>query len=208
MSTSSNAIDIGLLGAFLFATLILGIQAGRRVASFRIFAVGDKDFSTATLSATIVSTWISGGFFLYTLSHVYTKGLHFVISIAGTILCLLIIGRMIAARMGEFMNNLSVAEAMGDMYGPLVRIITAVTGILGRVGYLAVQFQVIGKMLNFMLALEGPTAIIIAAGIVIFYSAFGGVRSVTITDILQFLTFNIFIPVLVLIIWSKLEDSR
>ncbi len=41
--------------------------------------------------------------------------------------------------MGELLNNLSVAEAMGDLYGRAVQVIIAISGILGRLGYLAIQ---------------------------------------------------------------------
>jgi hypothetical protein len=36
--------------------------------------------------------------------------------------------------MGEFLNNISVAEAMKDLYGKNAHIITAVFGILSCIG--------------------------------------------------------------------------
>ena len=47
-------------------------------------------------------------------------------------------------------------------------------------------------MLTFMLGFQGPIVTVVAAIIVIVYSAFGGIRSVTITDVFQFITFSIF----------------
>lgn len=208
MTTPTNPIDIVILASFLIATLILGIQAGRRVTSFRIFAVGDKDFSTAALTATIIATWISGGGIFYALSNIYATGLRFIIVTLGGTLCLLFTGQVLVVRMGEFLNNLSVAEAMGDLYGPIVRVITGISGILGRIGKLAIQLQVIGKMLAFLFKLQEPEALAISASVVILYSSFGGVRSVTMTDILQLFTFSIFMPILTLIIWRNLEDPN
>ena len=53
--------------------------------------------------------------------------------------------------MGELLNNLSVAEAMGDLYGRAVQVIIAISGILGRLGYLAIQWEHLGGRLTVML---------------------------------------------------------
>ncbi len=45
-------------------------------------------------------------------------------------------------------------------------------------------------------------ATILCTLIVIFYSAFGGIRSVTFTDVIQLITFGVLIPVLALVIWE------
>src|SRR5690606_9926683 len=105
----------------------------------------------ATVTSTIVATFIGGGFLFYGLQNAYRSGLQYIIPLLGSSLCLLFTGQVLAVRMGEFLNNLSVAEAMGDLYGRVVRIITAISGILGGIGYVAIQFQVIAKMLALLL---------------------------------------------------------
>ncbi|NEJ83936.1 metal-dependent phosphohydrolase, partial [Rhizobium leguminosarum] len=124
------SLDIILFSLFLGLNLILGFLAGRRVKNLREYAIGTKAFSTGTVTSTIVATWISGGFMFYTLQNIYTSGLQFIIvTIAGS-LCLLLMGQVLAVRMGEFLNNVSVAEAMGDLYGKAVQVITAISGIV------------------------------------------------------------------------------
>jgi len=199
-------LDIILFSLFLAANIILGLVVGRRVKNIRDFSVGNKDFSTATVTSTIVATWVGGGFMFYALKNIYTSGLQFIIVTTGGTLCLLFTGQVLAVRMGEFLNKLSVAEAMGSLYGSVVRFVTAVCGILGAMGYIAVQFQVMAKMLTLLLGFKGPSVTIAAASIVIFYSAFGGIRSVLITDLLQFIIFSIFIPILALVVWNHLKN--
>ena len=198
-------LDIILFTTFLLVNLIVGLIAGRRVRSLRDFSISNKDFTTATVTSTIVATWFGGGFIFYGLQNAYTSGLQYIIPLLGSSLCLLFTGQVLAVRMGEFLNNLSVAEAMGNLFNRLVRIITAISGILGGIGYIAIQFQVIAKMLNFLLGFEGPWVTVAAASIVILYSAFGGIRSVIITDLLQFIVFSIFIPILALVVWNHLK---
>ncbi len=201
-------IDIALFSAFLAVNLIIGLWSGRRVKNLRQYSIGHKDFSTATITTGIVVTWIGGGFMFYTLQNIYTSGLRFILIMMGNTLCLILTGKVLAIRMGEFLNNLSVAEAMRDLYGRKVQFVTAISGVCVAVGYIAIQFQVMAKTLSLLFDLEGTGITILAAMMAIFYSAFGGVRSVTITDIFQFIIFTIFIPIMGLIIWTSIKDSE
>jgi Na+/proline symporter len=65
--------------------------------------------------------------------------------------------------MGEFLGKLSIAEAMGDLFGRHVRIITAICGFIGIAGVIAIQFQVAGKLTHYAFGIEEKYGIIIAA---------------------------------------------
>jgi Na+/proline symporter len=194
-----------IFGLFLLVNLFVGLWASKGVKSLRDYSVGNKDFSTGTLTATIVATWIGGGTMMYGLAHIYSRGLVFIISLLGTSLGLFLTG-LVTVRMGEFWHKLSIAEAMGGLYGTTVRIITAISGILWGIGALAIQFKVISKILTLLFDVEGTWVTIVASLIIIIYSAFGGIRAVTTTDIFQFFAFGIFIPLLGLIIWNNLKE--
>ena len=53
-------LDIAIFIGFLTITLILGISSSRGIKSIKEYAIGDRNFSTATISATLVATWIGG----------------------------------------------------------------------------------------------------------------------------------------------------
>lgn len=80
--------------------LVLGFLAGRRVKDLREYSIGTKTFSTGTVTSTIVATWIGGGFMFYTLQNIYTNGLQFIIVAMAGSLCLLLMGQVLAVRMG------------------------------------------------------------------------------------------------------------
>jgi len=110
--------------------------------------------------------------------------------------------------MGKFLNNLSVAEAMGDMYGETVKVITAGSGVCNQIGWLAVQFQVIAKVLSLIFGLEGPGVTMLVAAIVMIYSSLGGIKAVTFTDVIQFITFGTLIPTIALIVWNRVPNAN
>ena len=201
------SLDSAIFITFLTLNLLVGLFYGRKVRTLKDYALGGKNFSTATITATITATWISGSAFSIILSKVYTEGLYFItVAVAGLPIAALFTGRVLALRMSEFLNNISVAEAMGSLYGTVARRITAIAGIAASIAYIAIQFKVGAKALGLIFSLQGSSAAIATAIIVIVYSAFGGVRSVTFTDVIQFITFCIFIPIVALVIWNNLKE--
>ncbi|MEL6606791.1 MAG: sodium:solute symporter family protein [Bacteroidota bacterium] len=207
MPSYTHPLDIAIFVIFLFVTLAVGLGYGRQTKTIQDYALGGKNFATPILTATIVATWTSGWVLALILEKVYTEGLYFIIAITGDALALLFIGRFLASRVGEFLNNVSVAETMGKLYGKRVRIITAIAGISKAIGIVAVQFKVSAKVMGLLFGLQGTQAAFLAAAIVILYSTFGGIRAVTFTDAFQFITFGIFIPILALVVWNSVKDS-
>ena len=188
-------LDITIFVTFLVGTIVVGLYSSRGTYTITQYAVGDRNFSTATLVATIVATWISGEFFYSSITEAYKNGLYSIWIALGDPLYLLCIGLFFAPRMGEFLGNLSIAEAMGDLYGKHVRILTALAGTIGSAGCIAIQLKLAGSIFEYALGISSIQGIIIATFIVTLYSSLGGIKSVTFTDVIQFFTFGVFIPV-------------
>lgn len=201
-------LDLILFSAFLIVSLILGLISSTKVHNISEYAIGNRDFSTATLVATIVATWIGAGLFSYTLIETYRQGIYFLIPLTIDSLVLVIIGHFFAPRMGEFLGKLSIAESMGEMFGPKVRLVTVVFGLLRTICYLSVNFQVSSKLLELIFGTSGEYATVFSALIVIIYSTLGGIRAVTFTDVIQFFTFGCLIPVIVIITWQALGEDN
>ncbi len=200
-------IDTIIFIGFLVANLILGLSSSRGIKTIKDYAVGDRNFSTATIVATIVATWASGEFFYSNIYETYTIGLHAIWIAIGDVLCLLLIGVFFAPRMGEFLGKLSIAEAMGDLYGNRIRIITAISGFIGAAGIIAVQLKMAGFIFEYALELPSIYGVISATIIVTLYSALGGIKSVTFTDIIQFFTFGTIIPLIAYVILASIDSA-
>lgn len=55
--------DIAVIIAFLLLNLIFGLASGRGIKNIREYAIGNRNFSTATIVATIVATGFSVALF-------------------------------------------------------------------------------------------------------------------------------------------------
>ncbi|HJK87192.1 MAG TPA: ATP-binding protein, partial [Candidatus Megaira endosymbiont of Nemacystus decipiens] len=202
-------LDIAIIVGFLILTLGVGIYNGQSVTNIRDFALGGRNFNTMTLVATIVATWASGDDFFVKIFESHKNGLYFIGSnIPGVLIVLLVIGLVFVPRMAEFLGDLTIAESMGKMYGNKVRLITAIAGCIGASGMVAVQFKIAGVLLEYSLGISGVFGIISGAIIVTAYSSFGGIKSVTFTDLIQFFMFCAIIPTLAFFIYGTFENSH
>ena len=200
-------IDIAIFTGFLIVNLVLGLTSSRGVKNVKEYAIGNRNFSTATIAATLVATWIGGDWFFNYLSETYSGGLYVIwASIGGNVLCVLSVGLFFAPRLAEFLGKLSVAEAMGDLYGKHVRVITAIAGFIGGSGIIAVQLKVSGLLFEYCFAIPGIYGILISGTIITLYSTLGGIKSVTFTDIIQFFTFGTIIPTIVFFLLGTLDS--
>ncbi len=200
------SIDSIIFIGFLLANLYFGLSSSHGVKSIKEYAVGNRKFSTATLVATIVATWVSGEFFYSNIFETYSKGLYAMWIALGDPIYLLIIGLVFAPRMKEFLGKLSIADAMGGLFGERVRVITAVASIIGTAGLIGVQLKLAGLIFEYALGIPGVYGIIAATFIVTMYSAIGGIQSVTFTDVIQFFTFGVVIPIIAYVLLTSIDN--
>ena len=194
------SIDIAIVVGFLLINLVIGINHGKGVKNIKDYALGGG-ISTAALISTTVATWIGGDYLFITVTEVYTTGLHYAIACCGMVLCFWITAFIFIPKMSQFLGSLSVAEAIGNLYGMEARLVCAIAGTLANAGFIAVQFKVFSSVFNYVLGIPETYGIVISAIIVTAYSAYGGVKSVVFTDIFQFFTFGVLVPLLGIIIW-------
>ena len=200
------SIDVAIIVGFLVLNLTLGIAVGSGIKTIKEYAIGDRNFSTATIVATLIATWISGSYFTVCISQTYTEGVWFIPAAIADAVSSLMIAYIFAPRMKEFFGSLSIAETMGNLFGKHVRTITAISSIAQSVGMMALQIKVFSTIFSYFFGVSSLYATCISSCVVIFYSAWGGIRAVTFTDIIQFFTFGMFIPLFLLFISKTFGD--
>ncbi|AXI23920.1 Sodium:solute symporter family protein [Cardinium endosymbiont of Sogatella furcifera] len=197
-------MSLFIVAAFLLLTLIVGGYFSRKKTTFREYAVGHKQFATATLVATVLATFFQGGGLVRNIECVYDLGLWFTV-----ILLLVPLGMWstsrFALRMGPFMQHLSLAETIGSIYGTYAKVITVLVSICCNILLITSQIVIVSQTIGICVTLDNPYVIpVLSTSILIFYSTFGGGRAVTLTDVFQFITFSIVIPLLCWFAFAKI----
>lgn len=198
--------DVAIVVGFLAITLVVGFISSKNIDSIKKYAIGDYNFNTGTLAATLAATWIGGGFFTVTITNTYSDGLSYIILGICEVIAFFVLSIFVAPRIGIFLGDLSIAESMGKLYGKYAQLTTALVGIARVVGTIAIQFKVCSTILQYFLEINSVFSTWIACVLVITYSALGGIKAVTLTDVIQFITFIIFIPILSLVIWGTIDN--
>lgn len=201
-------LDSGIIVGFLIINLVVGIWSSRGIKNIREYAIGNRNFTTLTLAATVIATWNSGSFFSNSLSETYKEGLWFFCAVTGDIFALSLTAIFLAPRIKEFFDSLSVAEVMGNLYGKRIRIVTAICSIANAVGMTAMQIKVFSIIFSHFLSMSIIPSTLISSFVVIIYSAMGGIRSVTFTDVFQFITFGVCIPILAVFVWKAFGNAE
>ncbi len=201
-------LDIAIVVGFLLLNLGVGLYKSKGVTTIKEYALGDKNFTTATIIATIIATWIGGSDFALSISETYKNGLWYILAGAGYALNLMVVAYIFSNKIHEFKGSLSVAETMGKLYGKHVRIITALASIASTLAVVALQIKVFSTIFGYFFGISGIYATLISSFVVVIYSALGGIKAVTFTDILQLITFGIIIPVFAVFIWKTLGSHN
>ncbi|MCC8406548.1 MAG: alkaline phosphatase [Rickettsia endosymbiont of Sceptobius lativentris] len=202
-------IDLLIFTSFLAINLLVGLLNIKNIKNIREYAIGKRNFSTGTIVATLIATWIGTSTFLIDNSRIYTDGLFYLLpSIFGSVVSWLLISYFIAPRFENFLGSLSAAEIIGEAYGNKVCILTSIVSILMSIGRIAMQFHVASLILQLFFNISNFYIDLCIATVIISYSAFGGVKSVTFTEAVQFFTYSAIIPVTGIVVWNVFSDPH
>lgn len=202
------SLDIFIVASFLILNLGVGLYYGSGTKTINDYALGNRNFSTSTITVTIIATWIGGSDFALSLSETYKNGLWYILAGAGYALNLMVVAFLFSNKIPEFENSISVADTMGKIYGKHIRLITAISSLASTLVVLALQIKVFSTIFSYFLGISGTYATLISSFVIITYSAIGGIRAVTFTDILQLITFGVIIPIFALFIWKELGNQE
>ena len=190
--------DILFILAFLLLTLTIGLSTTGKITTFRDYAIGKK-LPTYVITCSLVAT-VSQGRTLNMIAYYHRDGWWELLNALILLLAIYLGSKILLIRMAEFSGNLSVAESMGQLYGAVVRKITALSALLVLLCNLITQLRVILETVRFSLPSISPYLsywfAIGIASVVIIYASIGGVKSVAITDVVQLLCFSLALPCL------------
>lgn len=189
-------LDYIIVLIYLLITLVVGFWQGSGVRTLRDYATANLNYTTFAIIATLSATLIGGGTTFGVAEKVYKYGIVYVFVVGGAALNQIFIGQCIVPRIKNFKNYISIGELMRKFYGKDAQIITGVCATLVSLGFVSTQISAIGNIINHFLGIKYFHSVLIGYGLVVFYSAFGGMRSVVATDIIQFAILIIAIPII------------
>jgi SSS family solute:Na+ symporter len=199
------SIDAIIVYAFLLITLLVGLWAGRDVKTIREYAISNRNYGTGVLAITMIATYLTGSQAIGYAGHVFNDGVFFPFItrvFCGVIICFLFTAYYLAPKMHRFMGCLTLAEVMGKLYGPKARIWMGVLGTLYSLIMVTLQIIWLGYIGEFI-SIPSQWGIFLGGAFLMIYASQGGMKAVTITDVLQFLAITILVPLAVNVLFHK-----
>ncbi|WP_250237830.1 sodium:solute symporter family transporter [Cardinium endosymbiont of Oedothorax gibbosus] len=193
--------------SFLVLSLAVGLYSGQKENTFREYAVGSKRFSTPILMATLLASNFGGEILITSIVLTYIKGLESIIwEFMGFFSFWMT--SLIWLHITPFIKHFSVSETIGHVYGKYPRVITALFIFVWCIGGISLQISTMCIVMSmFIESVDYRIMVILATFIFITYAALGGIRSVTNTDVLQFITFVIIIAFFAKLCFEKTGKS-
>jgi Na+/proline symporter len=195
---------------YLVFMLIIGFYTSRRpITTLRDYALGTGGlvtYSPLALLGTLLATDFGAGSTLGDSAKVFTLGLGFVIIKFTLPVSYCIVAQFAAPRLRRFIDEglgqhaggsfLSVGDVIRYFYGPRSQVITGVAGFLFCMGAMGAQISAIGWLLHYCLGWSHGLGITLAFGVVVAYTAAGGIRAVVATDLWQMFVILLVLPFL------------
>lgn len=196
MEAWRNEITIGFVAVYMIFCVIVGLWAMRRTRNASDFFIAGRGLGPIVVALAVFSTTLSGFGFVGGPGLVYSSGMSsmwmVVVASFGYAMGFFLVAKRIRMIAGV-RNCISLPDVVAARYDSnWARGLTAVTILLGVMGYLATQILamalVLQSILNATELFAGVSLIacvVVSLGVLIFYSITGGIVASVYTDLVQ-----------------------
>ena len=191
------SLDVNIyvyMGLLLF--LIVGIIIKDKPKNIQDYALGSKPFSMPVLVATMAATLIGGGTTIGDTALYYNEGLLLMFPFVIGYLAYIFFAHYILPKFDKYYGEVSIASVNARIYGASVERMTGIVAYMYCFGAYAMQIKAVGIVIEHTLGYKSIFAICLSFIIITAYTAFGGIKSVIRTDVLQFLIFIVVLPII------------
>lgn len=189
-------VDIAIVVGYVLLLIVMSLRGGRRMHSAADFTAAGGQYGTAVIFASMAASYVGGGYSSGNAAAAFDHGISTTLALFGFSLAMLIIGKWIAPGADRFRGEATVGAIIGRCYGRSARILTGIFSFLVCAGVVGAQVETMGVVFQVLLGLPPALGSLLGCGIVLIYSTFGGMQSVIVADVLQFLLLAVGMPVL------------
>lgn len=189
-------LDIALVVGYLAVLLCIGLRGGRQVKSAADFTATGGRYGTGVIFATLAASFIGGGFSSGNASESFSRGIGSTLALTGFAFAMMAIGRFLVCGVARFEGITTVGGILERSYGRGARVLCGGFAFLSCAGVVAAQMEAMGLTFRTLLGVPPWVGVLIGCGIVLVYTAFGGMQSVIAADVVQFALLAVGMPLL------------
>ncbi|MFB9865058.1 sodium:solute symporter family protein [Rufibacter immobilis] len=189
---------------YLALNVLLGLWAARRVHNTSDFMLAGRALPLPMATAVVFATWFGSETILGASAEVAEEGLMGMVEDPlGAALCLVLVGLFFARKLYR-MNLLTFGDFYRVKFGRPAEVVASVCLVVSYFGWVAAQMVALGIAFNLLLGTSLWQGVLLGSFLVVVYTYFGGMWSVSVTDYLQ--TIMIILGLLVVTWWVMREN--
>jgi SSS family solute:Na+ symporter len=200
-------IDQIIVLAYLAIVLVIGLRAGKNIGSLEDYAIGKRNFSNSVLAAGIAATMIAASGTSGLTGKIYSVGLISILSYLGVVASRLLTAFVIAPKMSKFLGLISTGDIFERLYGKEAKILVGFLTLIEGFLHAAAQILATYQACQLFFGISKETAAVVTTVVTIAYCFRGGIRSVTATDVFQFIITIVAIPVIATVCINKIGGA-
>jgi len=171
--------------AYLLANLGIGLWASKRITTTQDFVLAGRQLPLILAASATFATWFGSETIMGAPTEFIEHGVLGIIEDPfGASLCLLLVGLFFARRFYK-MNIITFCDFFRIRYGRNAELLSAILIIPSYFSWIAAQLLAMGIVLKVVLGWSLLTCILASSFVVILYTIWGGMWSISITDFIQ-----------------------
>ena len=192
---SLSTIDFAIIALYFIVIIVVGFLGAKFAKTKEDYLVAGRRLSFPMFFGCMAALTLGGGSTLGSAELGYNFGFGGIWLNLSIGVGLIIAGFLVTSKLSK-LRALSVNEVVEKSYGPLARIFSAVLTLIYTLVLSVTQVIAIGTIIHGVLGIDATLSMVVGGGIVILYTFVGGMWSVTMTDIVQFVVKTIGILIL------------
>jgi solute:Na+ symporter, SSS family len=197
-------LAVSIIG-YLLLNLTIGLWASRRVATTQDFILAGRSLPLILAASATFATWFGSETIMGAPTEFVEHGVLGVIEDPfGAALCLLLVGLFFARRFYK-MNIITFCDFFRIRYGRRAELLSALMIIPSYFSWIAAQLLAMGIVLKIVLGWSLTECILLSSAVVILYTIWGGMWSISITDFLQTMMIIVGLTIVAVIMYQKTD---
>ncbi len=184
---------------YLAVLVFVGLHGGKGVKNADDFTATGKRYGMWVIFATLSASFVGGGYSSGNAAAAYDTGIGTALTLFGFSIGMLIIGKWFVPGVARFPHAKTVGGIIGAVYGERARQLSGIIAFFCCAGVVGAQMESIGLVFQSLLGVPAAVGTLIGGAVVLIYTTFGGMASVLVADILQFVLLAAGMPLLLAI---------
>jgi len=185
-----HSVDILVMILYFSVLIFVGILGARRAKTSEDYIVAGRNLGFTMYLACLAAVILGGASTIGTTKLGYQLGMSGIWLVFMLGMGIVVLGIFLAKKISG-LKVLTVSEMLQSRFNRETRLISALVAAIYAMMVTVTQVIGMGTILNVLVGWDMTVSMIVGGGIVLFYTILGGMWSVTMTDIVQFVIMTI-----------------